>query len=151
MNEYMYFWNSLRMLFQCGHFDRNEISFWMIKYHVNTTQNEMPTHVHQNIGSFWNVTEMKCQVNRTCFHTGLKSQTVMSSFHLSCERTVNTLGTWLKFFIKLIPLVKMSSKNTNCRNRGTVMRATKVSANVQRLVQNTVKYLRWTFGEKNLF
>ena len=38
--------------FYIGHFERNEISFRVIKYHVNTTRNEMPTHVHQNIGSF---------------------------------------------------------------------------------------------------
>ena len=24
----------------CGHFDRNEVSFRVIKYHVNTTRNE---------------------------------------------------------------------------------------------------------------
>ena len=29
-----------------------ETKFQVIKYHVNTTRNEMPTHVHQNIGSF---------------------------------------------------------------------------------------------------
>ena len=29
-----------------------KFSFRGIKYHVNTTQNEMPTHVHQNIRSF---------------------------------------------------------------------------------------------------
>ena len=39
-------------LFHCGHFEKNEISFWVIKYHVNSTRNEIPTHVHQNIGSF---------------------------------------------------------------------------------------------------
>ena len=68
--------------FHIGHFDRNEISFRVIKYHVNTTRNEMPTHVHQNIGSFWNAAEMKLHVNRTCFHASLKSQTGMSSFRL---------------------------------------------------------------------
>ena len=73
--------------FHVGHFDRNEISFRVIEYHVNTTWNEMPTHVHQTIGSFWNAAEMKLHVNRTCFHAGLKSQTGMSSFRLSCERT----------------------------------------------------------------
>ena len=35
----------------------------------------MRTHVHQNIGSFWNTAEMKLHVNMTCFHAGLKSQT----------------------------------------------------------------------------
>ena len=34
----------------------------------------------------WNAAEMK-YVNRTCFHIGLKSQTIMSLFHLSCECT----------------------------------------------------------------
>ena len=49
----------------------------------------MPTRVHQNIGSFWNAAEMKLHVNRTCFYTGLKSQTGMSSFRLSCEHTLS--------------------------------------------------------------
>ena len=71
--------------FYIGHFDRNEISFLVIKYHVNTTRNKM----HQNIRSFWNAAKMKLEhVNRTCFHAGLKSQTGMSSFRLSCERTL---------------------------------------------------------------
>ena len=84
----------VRLLTQCGygfhigHFDRNKISFRVIKYYVNTTQNEMPTHVHQDIGSFWNTAEMKLDVNRTWFDAGLKSQTCMSSFHLSCKRTL---------------------------------------------------------------
>ena len=39
--------------------DRNEISFRVIQYHVNTTWNEMPTHVHQNVGPFWNAVKMK--------------------------------------------------------------------------------------------
>ena len=69
--------------------DRNEISFRVIQYHVNTTWNEMPTHVHQNVGSLWNPAEMKLHVSRTCFHAGLKSQTGMSSFRLSCERTLS--------------------------------------------------------------
>ena len=30
--------------------------------------NEMPTHIHQNIGSFWSASEKKRHVNRTCFH-----------------------------------------------------------------------------------
>ena len=38
--------------------------------------------IHQNIESFWNVAEMKLHVNKTCFHTGLKSQTGMNSFRL---------------------------------------------------------------------
>ena len=47
----------------------------MIKYHVNTTPNKMPTHVHQNIESFWNAAETKRHANRTCFGPGSKSQT----------------------------------------------------------------------------
>ena len=66
-----------------------KFSFRGIKYHVNTTQNEMPTHVHQNIGSFWNAAKMKPHVNRTCFNPGLESQTSMRSFPISCERTLN--------------------------------------------------------------
>ena len=58
-----------------------------MKYHINTakhvTRNEMPKHVHQNIGSFWNAAETKSYVNRPCFHAGLKSQTSMSSFRFS--------------------------------------------------------------------
>ena len=63
-------------------------------HHVNNTRNEMPSHVHQNIGSFWNVVEMKLHVNKTYFHAGLKSQTGKSSFCLSCEPTLweNWLG-----------------------------------------------------------
>ena len=52
------------------------------KQHVNTTRNEMPVHVHQNIGSFGNTAEMKRHVNRTFFYPGL------SKFRLSCERTL---------------------------------------------------------------
>ena len=74
--------------FHIGRFDRNKISFRVIKYHVNTTRNETPTHVRLYIGSFWNAAEMKSHVKRTCFHAGLKSQTGMSSFRLSCERTL---------------------------------------------------------------
>ena len=74
--------------FLISHFDRNEISFCVIKYHVNTTWNEMPTHVHQNIGLLWSAAKMKLYVKRTYFHTGLKSQTGMSSFRLLCERTI---------------------------------------------------------------
>ena len=32
---------------------------------------------------------MKLHGNRACFHAGLKSQTGMSSFRLSCERTLS--------------------------------------------------------------
>ena len=74
-------WNSFKT-------HRNKISFRVIKYHVNTTRNETPTHVRLYIGSFWNAAEMKSHVKRTCFHAGLKSQTGMSSFRLSCERTL---------------------------------------------------------------
>ena len=48
--------------------------------------------VHQNIGSFWNTAEMKLHVNRTYFHASLKFQTGMSSFHLSCERTLTIVS-----------------------------------------------------------
>ena len=51
----------------------------------------MLTHVHQNNGSFWNAAEMKPHVNRTCFHTGLKSQTDINSFRFSCERILYLL------------------------------------------------------------
>ena len=37
-------WNSKRYGFHIGHFDRNEISFRVIKYRVNTTRNEIPTY-----------------------------------------------------------------------------------------------------------
>ena len=49
--------------------------------------NEMPTNVHQNIGSFWDAAKMKHNVKRTCFHAGLRFQTSISSFYLSCRRT----------------------------------------------------------------
>ena len=75
--------------FDIRYFDRNEISFRVLKYHLNTTRNEMPTHVHQDIGSFWNAAEMKRHVNRTCFYAGLRSQTGLSSFRLSWERTLS--------------------------------------------------------------
>ena len=60
----------------------------MTRYYVNTTQNEMPTRAHQNIGLFWNAAEMKRHVNRTCFHTGLKSHTDSSAFRLSREHAL---------------------------------------------------------------
>ena len=68
-----------------------ETKFQVIKYHVNTTRNEMPTHVHQNIGSFQNAAEMKLHVNRSCLHAGLRSQTGMNSFRLSCERILTQI------------------------------------------------------------
>ena len=49
--------------FNIGHFGRNEISFRVIEYHVNTFRNEMPTHVHQSTGSFWNANETACEQN----------------------------------------------------------------------------------------
>ena len=42
-------------------------------------------------GPFWNAAEMKLHVNGICFHAGLKSQTSMSSFRLSCERALRNL------------------------------------------------------------
>ena len=68
-----------------------EMKFHFGWYHVNSTQNEVPTHVHQNICSFWSAPEMKLHVNRTCFHAGFKSQAGMSSFCFSCERSVKKL------------------------------------------------------------
>ena len=65
-------WNSLRVLFHCSHFDKKKISFRVIKYHVNTTRNEMPKHFHQNIGSFWYAAEMERHLKRICFHAGLE-------------------------------------------------------------------------------
>ena len=48
--------------------------------------------VHQNIVPFWNTVQIKLHVNRTCFHAGLKSQTGMSSFHLSYECTLTIVS-----------------------------------------------------------
>ena len=59
-------WNSLRVWIL---YRLLWISFRVIKYHVNTTRNEIPTHVHQKIGSFWNAAEMKRHVNRLVFTT----------------------------------------------------------------------------------
>ena len=70
----------------------------MINYHVNTTWNEMTTHAHQNIGSFWNAAEIKLHVNRICFHARLKSQTGMSSFRLLCKHTLKRMHKFLKIF-----------------------------------------------------
>ena len=53
----------------------------------------MPTHVHQNIRSLRNAAERKLYVNRTCFHAGLKSQTGVSSFCLSCEHTLKSTSS----------------------------------------------------------
>ena len=39
----------------------------------------------------WNSAKMKFRVNRACFHSSLKSQAGMSSFHLLCECTLNEL------------------------------------------------------------
>ena len=63
----MQVWTSYRSFWQKRNFISGD------KYHVNTTRNEIPTHVHQNIGSFWNAAKMKLYVSRTCFHVGLKS------------------------------------------------------------------------------
>ena len=94
--------------FHIGHFDRNEISFRVIEYHVNTTRNEMLI-VHQIIGSFWNAAEMKLHVNKICFHADLKSQTCMSSFRLSCERTL-ILHTSLTFDLHIKAVRSIVSK-----------------------------------------
>ena len=44
-----------------SYFERNEISIRVIKYHVNTTRNEIPLYVHQYIGLFWNAAS--CEQN----------------------------------------------------------------------------------------
>ena len=72
-------------------------SFRVINYHVNTTQNEMPKHFHQNIRSFWSKSEMKRHVNRTCFYVGLKSHTSLISFFISHERTLNPSTKHFRF------------------------------------------------------
>ena len=41
---------------------------------------------------YLNTAEMKLHVNRTYFHASLKFQTGMSSFHLSCERTLTIVS-----------------------------------------------------------
>ena len=94
------------------HFDRNEVSFLVIKY-VNTIRNEMSAHVHQNIGSFWKAAEMKLHVNKTCFHASLKSQTGMSSFRRSCEHTLRTpfLTEYLQW--RLLVFFTKSSKHSD--------------------------------------
>ena len=92
-------WNSKQYGFHIGHFYKNETLFWVVKYNANTTRNEMPTYVHQNIGVFWNAAEMKRHVNRACYHACLKSQTGMSSFRLSCERNHNLNLSFLKHLI----------------------------------------------------
>ena len=85
--------------FHIGHFDINEISFRVIKYHVNTIQNKMHTHIYQNIGSFWNIAEMKRHVNRTCFYTGLISQIGMSYF----VSHVNVLLIFWSLLLNILP------------------------------------------------
>ena len=80
--------SALRALFHFGHFDRKK-SFQVIIYHGNTTQNKMPKHFHQKIGSFRNTAEMKRHRNRTSFQTGLKSHTGLSSSRLSYKRTLS--------------------------------------------------------------
>ena len=99
-------WNSKRYGFHIGHFDRNDISFRVIKYYVNTARNEMPTHVHRNTGSLWNAAKIKYHVNRTCVQAG----SGMSSFRLSCGRTVRRIfmrrlftGTARQLFSLKIP------------------------------------------------
>ena len=37
----------------CGHFGRNEISFWMIKCYVNTTRNEITRQEHLHMRLFF--------------------------------------------------------------------------------------------------
>ena len=63
---------------------------------------------------------MKRHVNRTCFHVGLKSQTGMGSFLLSCERTVTEHFQWLLLFIAnfvlMFPFISMLSSILQCRS-----------------------------------
>ena len=40
---------------------------------------------------------MQLHVNRTCFHAGLKFQTVMSSLRLSCVRTLKDTLNFLTY------------------------------------------------------
>ena len=100
-------WNKTqkRYGFHIGHFDRNEISNWheiFIEYNLPHTKwisadsldVAFNAHVRLKLNAGMDfisvvLTEMKFHVNRTCFHNGLKSQTGMSSFRLSCERTLN--------------------------------------------------------------
>ena len=42
--------------------------------------NEMPTHIHQNIGSFWSAAEKKRYVNRTCFHFVSQVNVLLKNF-----------------------------------------------------------------------
>ena len=52
-------WNSMRVYrFHIDDFDKNEILFRVIKYHVTITRNEILTHLHQNILSFWSAAEI---------------------------------------------------------------------------------------------
>ena len=101
---HMCVWNSMRVwishrsLWQKWNFILGD------KNHINTARNEIPPHVHQSIRSFWNAAEMKLHVNRTCFHAGLKSQTGMSSFRLSWERTLKYRNFTSFRFHKIFPL-----------------------------------------------
>ena len=60
------------------------------------------------------LTEMKFHVSRTCFRAGLKYQTGMSSFRLSCERTLSFLRLLTADFITL--LLSLYLKAINIRN-----------------------------------
>ena len=150
-------WNSKRYGFHIGYFDRNKISFRVIKY-VNTTRNEMPTHVHQNIGSFWNAAEIKLHVNRTCFHASLKSQNGMSSFRLSCERTQSVTVLFRKF----VCFCKKRHHREVPRDPSTIFLATTFTRKTPEssdpmyssffMLENMISslYLKWTEFTRNL-
>ena len=95
------------MDFHIGHFD-NEISFQVIKYHVNTTRNEMPTLVYQNIGSFWSAAEIKRSFEQNLFSRRFEISN-RSSFHLSCERS---LHDYTLFYIRNTFISKAKLKLT---------------------------------------
>ena len=105
-------WNSMPVWISYRSFWQKWIFISGIKYHVNTTRNEMPTYVHQNVGSLGNATEMKLHVNRACFQAGLKSQTGMSWFRLSFERTLIIVS----YFIFGSSQQRFSIKNVVLKN-----------------------------------
>ena len=57
---------------------------------------------------------MKLHVNRTCFHAGLKSQTGVSSFRLSCERTLNTFHHNTYVIIHINSLLLLLAATRGC-------------------------------------
>ena len=88
----MCIWTSLRVLFHCSHLDRNEISLQVIKYHVNTTGNEMHTYSIEILGHFEMQTKWNFMWNELVFIL-VWNPKQLSSFHLSCKRTLG----WFPF------------------------------------------------------